>query len=99
RTVDRGSGALVLLALQRASLAPSGVYARHGLPVSRIRSIIPVAARVAEASRAAHLPVFAANFTIYTSPAGKPLGLEHIVKARPFLTEEGFRLGPPGRGT
>ena len=96
-TLERGSTALVLLDLQRDFLAPSGVYARHGLPVSRIRSIIPIAAKVADAARAAHLPVFAANFTIYTSPAGKPLGLDHIVKARPFLLEEGFRLGSPGR--
>jgi nicotinamidase-related amidase len=96
-TIPRGSTALVLLDLQRDFLASGGVYSRHGLPVSRIRSIVPVAARVAEAARAAHLPVFAANFTIYTSPAGKPLGLEHIVKARPFLLEEGFRLGTPGR--
>jgi ureidoacrylate peracid hydrolase len=96
-TLERGSTALVLLDLQRDFLAPSGVYARHGLPVSRIRAIIPVVSRVTHASRASHLPIFAANFTIYTSPAGKPLGLDHIVKARPFLLEEGFRIGAPGR--
>ena len=31
-TLERGSTALVLLDLQRDFLAPSGVYARHGLP-------------------------------------------------------------------
>lgn len=95
--LDRGSTALLLLDLQRDFLDPAGVYARHGLPVERLRSIIPAIARVAEASRSAHIPIFASKFTIFTSPGGAPLGLDHIFKARPFLRDEGFRLGEPGR--
>lgn len=41
-------------------------------------------------SRAAHVPVFASKFTIFASPSGAPLGLDHIVRARPFLLKEGF---------
>ncbi len=96
-TVKRGSTALLLLDLQRDFLDPTGIYARHGLPVERLRGIIPTVARVAHASRAVHIPVFASKFTIYTSPGGAPLGLDHIVKARPFLMREGFRLRDPGR--
>jgi nicotinamidase-related amidase len=96
-TISRGSTALLLLDLQRDFMDPGGVYARHGLPIERLRSIIPVVEKVAHASRAAHVPIFASKFTIYTSPGGAPLGLEHIVKARPFLLQEGFRLKDPGR--
>jgi nicotinamidase-related amidase len=96
-TISRGSTALLLLDLQRDFLDPDGVYARHGLPVDRLRGIIPTIARVATASRAAHVPIFASKFTVYTSPGGAPLGLDHIVKARPFLRTTGFRLGDPGR--
>src|SRR5262249_44801444 len=53
--------------------------------------------RITRASRAAHVPIFASKFTIFTSPGGAPLGLDHIVKARPFLLQEGFRLGDAGR--
>ena len=96
-TLTRGSTALLLLDLQRDFLDPKGIYARHGLAVDRLRGIIPTVARVAKASRAAHVPIFASKFTVYTSPGGAPLGLDHIVKARPFLRSEGFRLGDPGR--
>lgn len=96
-TINRGSTALLLLDFQRDFLDPAGLYARHGLDVERLRGIIPVVHRVTEAARAAHLPIFASKFTIYTSPAGRPLGLDHIIKARPFLLQEGFRLGEPGR--
>jgi nicotinamidase-related amidase len=96
-TISRGSTALLLLDLQRDFLDPGGIYARQGLPVERLRAILPAVVRVAQASRAAHVPIFASKFTIYTSPGGAPLGLDHIVKARPFLRERGFRLGDPGR--
>jgi len=93
----RGATALLLLDLQRDFLDPGGIYARHGLPVERLRDIIPALTLVARASRAAHIPIFASKFTVYTSPSGAPLGLDHIIKARPFLMQEGFRLGDPGR--
>jgi nicotinamidase-related amidase len=96
-TLEHGSTALLLLDLQRDFMDADGVYARHGLPVARLRSIVPTIARVTEASRAAHVPVFASKFTIYVSPGGAPLGIDAIVRARPFLREEGFRLGDPGR--
>lgn len=95
--LHRGSTALLLLDLQRDFLEPTGLYARHGLPVERLRVILPAVRRVTEACRAAHIPVFASKFTVYTSPAGRPLGLDHLLKIRPFLREEGFRLGEPGR--
>ncbi|MBI4636470.1 MAG: cysteine hydrolase [Candidatus Rokubacteria bacterium] len=95
--ISRGSTALLLLDLQRDFMDEGGVYARHGLPVGDLRRIVPTVARVAQASRAAHVPVFASKFTIFTSPSGAPLGLDHIVRARPFLLDEGFRLGEPGR--
>ena len=96
-TFERGATALLLLDLQRDFLDATGVYARHGLPVDRLRGIVPTIARVSRAAHAAGVPVFASKFTIYTSPGGEPLGLDHIVKARPFLRNEGFRLGDPGR--
>jgi ureidoacrylate peracid hydrolase len=95
--IQHGSTALLLLDLQRDFMDPTGVYARHGLPVDRLRTIVPKIASVADASRAAHVPVFASKFTIYTSPAGAPLGIEAILRARPFLRNEGFRIGDPGR--
>jgi nicotinamidase-related amidase len=96
-TLERGSTALLLLDLQRDFLDPSGVYARHGLPVERLRAIIPAVDRVARASQAAHVPVFASKFTIYVSPGGVPLGLDHLVKHRPFLMREGFRVRDANR--
>jgi nicotinamidase-related amidase len=95
--IHHGATALLLLDLQRDFIDPDGVYARHGLPVERLRTVVPTIAQVATASRAAHVPVFASKFTIYVSPGGSPLGIEAIVRARPFLREEGFRLGAPGR--
>ena len=95
--IARGSTALLLLDLQRDFLDAGGVYARHGLPVDRLRAILPAVEQVAHASRAAHLPIFASRFTVFTAPDGRPLGLDHIVKARPFLLSEGFRVGDPGR--
>src|SRR2546429_7360650 len=68
-----------------------------GSPCIGSVGIIPPIARVAAASRAAHVPIFASKFTVYTSPGGEPLGLDHVVKARPFLRTEGFRLDDPGR--
>src|SRR5262249_25717991 len=96
-SLEPGSTALLLLDLQRDFLDPTGVYARHGLPVDRLRAIVPAVERITRASRAAHVPIFASKFTIFTSPGGAPLGLDHIVKARPFLLQEGFRLGDAGR--
>jgi nicotinamidase-related amidase len=96
-TIERGATALLLLDLQRDFLDSGGAYARHGLPVELLRGIIPTVERVTRASRASHVPIFASKFTIYTSPGGTPLGLDHIVKARPFLMREGFRLGDAGR--
>ena len=95
--ITRGATALLLLDLQRDFMDPAGVYARHGLPVERLRNVIGPVERVARASRAAHVPIFASKFTVFTSPSGVPLGLDHIIKARPFLLGEGFRLGDPGR--
>src|SRR5262249_3088447 len=96
-TIQPGATALLLLDLQRDFLDPGGAYARHGLPVDRLRAIIPTVAGVAQASRAAHVPIFASKFTIFTSPGGLPLGLDPRVNARPFLMHEGFRLRDPGR--
>jgi ureidoacrylate peracid hydrolase len=96
-TLRRGATALLLLDLQRDFMDPEGIYARHGLPIERLRAIIPAVAEVARASRAAHVPIFASKFTVYTAPGGVPLGLDHIIKARPFLLQEGFRLQDPGR--
>ena len=75
-SLAHGSTALLLLDLQRDFLEPDGVYARHGLPVERLRGIVPAIRRVVEGSRAVHVPVFALRFTIYTSPGGVPLGLD-----------------------
>src|SRR5712692_8513192 len=96
-TLRRGATALLLLDLQRDFMDPEGIYARHGLPIERLRAIIPAVGQVARASRAAHVPIFASKFTVYTAPGGAPLGLDHIIKARPFLLQEGFRLHDAGR--
>lgn len=95
--IQRGSTALLLLDLQRDFIEPTGVYARHGLPVENLHGILPVVARVAHACREAHVPIFASKFTVFTAPGGRPLGLDHIIRARPFLAEAGFRIGDPGR--
>jgi nicotinamidase-related amidase len=89
--------ALLLLDLQRDFMDLEGVYGRHGLPVERLRGIVPAVSRVAAACRARGVPVFASRFTVFTAPDGTPLGLDHIARARPFLAREGFRWGDPGR--
>jgi ureidoacrylate peracid hydrolase len=95
--LTRSSTALLLLDFQRDFMDPAGAYARHGLPVERLRAIVPAVVRVAEASRRAHIPIFASKFTIYTTPAGVPLGLDYLGRARPFLRQEGFRPTDAGR--
>ena len=86
--ISRGSTALLLLDLQRDFLDLDGVYARHGLPVHRLRGIIPPIARVAAASRAAHVPIFASKFTVYTyksmSDLRKRESLTHDPKRETF---------------
>ncbi|MBI3827112.1 MAG: cysteine hydrolase [Candidatus Rokubacteria bacterium] len=96
-TIDPHKTALLMTDMQRDFMDPDGVYGRHGLAVGSLRRLIPPVARVAEASRAAGLPLFASKFTIWTSPAGAAIGIGHIVGARPFLAKEGFRRGDPGR--
>ncbi|MGH7279681.1 MAG: cysteine hydrolase family protein [Candidatus Rokuibacteriota bacterium] len=92
-----GRTALLLLDLQRDMMDADGVYARHGFPVDRLRHVVPVVCRVAEASRARGVPIFASKFTVFTSPSGRPLGLEQLARTRPFLAREGFRVGDRGR--
>src|SRR5713226_314696 len=96
-TLRRGATALLLLDLQRDFMDPEGIYARHGLPIERLRAIIPAVGQVARASRAADAPIFASKFTVYTAPGGGPLGRAHIISARPFSLQEGFRLHDAGR--
>jgi ureidoacrylate peracid hydrolase len=96
-TIDPRRTALLMVDMQRDFMDADGVYGRHGLPTAQLRRLIAPVARVAEASRAVGMPLFASKFTIWASPAGAAIGIGHIVGARPFLAKEGFRLGDPGR--
>jgi nicotinamidase-related amidase len=95
--VDRRRTALLVLDVQRDLLDPDGVFARHGIAVAPARAIVPAVIAVAQASRAHGVVIFASKFTVFTSPSGRPLGVEQLITALPFLAREGFRLGEPGR--
>ena len=95
--VDAPSTALLVLDLQRDVLEADGLFARNGFAVVAAPVIVAAVIRVAEASRARGVPVFASKFTVFTSPSGRPLGGEPLIAALPFLAREGFRPGDPGR--
>jgi nicotinamidase-related amidase len=95
--VDARSTALLMLDLQRDVLDADGLFARHGFAVAAAPAIVPALIRVAEASRARGVALFASKFTVFTSPSGRPLGGEPLIAALPFLAREGFRPGDLGR--
>jgi nicotinamidase-related amidase len=95
--VDLRSTALLVLDLQRDLLDADGIFARNGMALARARAVVPVVIKVAQASRACGIAIFASKFTVFTSPSGRPLGAEPLLTALPFLARDGFRLGEPGR--
>ena len=88
--------ALMVIDLQVDFCDPQGAYARNGMDTSGIRAIVPRIAEVARACKAARVPVIATKYTIWCDLDGRPIGIDHILGARPFLAREGFRRGSPG---
>jgi len=88
--------ALVLIDVQKDFCGLEGVYARNGVSVSEIRKIIAPLKGVVEACKNRKIPVFASQYLILTDLDGHPLLAPQILKVRPFLAKEGFRLGSPG---
>jgi nicotinamidase-related amidase len=90
------NAALLMVDLQKDFCEENGAYARNGIPISEIRKIIPPLREVVKACKREKIPVIASQYLILTDLEGQPLLSSQILKARPFLAKEGFRLGSPG---
>lgn len=95
-TFDRRRMALIVELMQNDNVDPDGVYARHGLPPDAIEVILPNIARVCEACKTRRIPIIATKLTVLTDIDGTAMGHEVLGSYRPFLAEEGFRVGTWG---
>lgn len=87
---------LLILDIQNDLCHEDGIYARHGLSASNIKTIIP---NITEAMHFCHkikMPIIASKLTILVDPKEIPIGLGNLGKLRPFLEKEGFREGTWG---
>lgn len=90
--------ALLLIDLQNDFLDPSGAYARGGVGDPALDALAPRIAPLAEAARAAGVPVVASRFTLLPGRDGSPLVPAHLRELRPFLGGDDFRPGSWGHG-
>lgn len=85
-----------MIDLQRDFCGVDGAYARNGVSINEIRKIIPPLQEVVKVCKREKIPVIASQYLILTDLEGQPLLSPQILKVRPFLAKEGFRLGTPG---
>jgi nicotinamidase-related amidase len=90
------NAALLMIDLQRDFCGVDGAYARNGVSINEIRKIIPPLQEVVKVCKREKIPVIASQYLILTDLEGQPLLSPQILKVRPFLAKEGFRLGTPG---
>ncbi len=95
----KGRTALLVLDMQVDFCLPGGAYARNGLSSPALAELIPrIAAIMRQVRQDQAARIIASQFTVLTDGKdGPPIGLGHLVGLRPFLQQEGFRLGEPGR--
>jgi nicotinamidase-related amidase len=94
--MDPKTTVLMVCDMQRDFCDHDGVFARNGYDVSAIWEIVPNIKRVMEACKAKRIPIVATKLTILTDLDGNAMGLGHLKEIRPFLAQEGFRVGTPG---
>ncbi len=97
--VGNGRTALLVLDMQVDFCHPEGAYARNGLSSPALAELVPrIASVIRQARQDPAARIIASQFTVLTDGKdGPPIGLGHLTGLRPFLMNEGFRLGEPGR--
>jgi nicotinamidase-related amidase len=77
-------------------LSREGLYARQGIDVEPVRSILAPVAELMRTCQSRGVPTVASQFTIVADRCGRPVLGSALLAARPFLAEAGFRPGTPG---
>lgn len=95
----KGRTALLVLDMQVDFCDPGGAYARNGLSSPLLAELIPrIAGVIRQVRQDSSARIIASQFTVLTDgKGGPPIGLGHLTALRPFLLQEGFRLGEAGR--
>jgi ureidoacrylate peracid hydrolase len=88
-----GHTALVVIDPQNDFLHPEGVYARRGVDIGHMRRTIEPTRRLVAAARARQIPVV---WTRHGFRDARDAGV--FMTLRPFLAEEGLRIGTWGYG-
>jgi nicotinamidase-related amidase len=90
-TLAPGATALVVIDAQNDFLHPEGCYARRGVDISHMRRSIAPTVQLVEAARRCNVPIV---WTRHGFRDQRDAGL--FMHLRPFLQEEGLRIGTWG---
>ncbi|MGI9605535.1 MAG: cysteine hydrolase family protein [Acidimicrobiales bacterium] len=96
--LDPTKTALLLVDLQNDFIHSDGAYARGGATSRAIAELPGRVAPVADAARAASIPVVATLFTLVPGPNG-PMISDHLARLRPFLGAGDFAPGSWGQAS
>lgn len=94
--MSASSCALLVLDLQNDICHHEGIFAQHGLYTPQIKTIIPSICETILFCRKMHIPILATQLTVLQDLAKNAVGLNNLLKLRPFLEKKGLRKGTWG---
>jgi nicotinamidase-related amidase len=95
-SIDPRRTALLVEIMQNEFAHPEGEFWKNGLSGESVVALVPAMTRVIEAYKAARIPVFATQLTVFTDLDGRGVGIGHMATFRPFLAQAGLRDGTWG---
>lgn len=87
---------LIVIDMQEDFCADDGAYACGGVDIRETQAIVPNVHRLLDYAHQNAIPSIATLFTIYTDMHGEGLIAPTLLSKRPFLKQNGFRLGSHG---
>jgi len=94
---DPARAAVLVIDMTNDFCHPNGVYARHGADCAPLTALVGQIAQVMDAAGTSGRPVILCSQFIFRDAAGKAVGASGMVRARPWLADEGLDRG--GWGT
>ncbi len=88
--------ALLILDMQNDLCHPEGVFSKNGLLSNAIQKIVPNIIDITNFCKENNIPIIATQLTILENLQKQAIGLGIYKKIRPFLENEGLRLGSWG---